>query len=139
MTVYHDKININSKSENDIIDITNDIQNIVNKSGLTEGLCNIIVAGSTGAISTIEYEPGLKHDFPRMLERIAPKNHEYLHHETWHDDNGRSHVKSTLIGTSLTLPFQNKKIIHGTWQQIVFMELDTSARSRNIIIQLIGE
>ncbi|UCB59174.1 MAG: YjbQ family protein [Thermoplasmatales archaeon] len=139
MTVYHNEINIASKGENDIIDITADVQEIVSESGLKEGICNIFVPGSTGTISTIEYEPGLMKDFPTALEKIAPKNQEYLHHETWHDDNGRSHVKATLMGASLTIPFQNNRIIHGTWQQIVFIELDTSARSRILIVQLVGE
>jgi secondary thiamine-phosphate synthase enzyme len=139
MPVYNSKIKITTKCENDIIDITDDVQDIVSRSDLKEGLCNIFVAGSTGTISTIEYEPGLKKDFPRVLERISPKNQEYLHHETWHDDNGRSHCKATLMGPSLTLPIQDGIIIHGTWQQIVFIELDTRPRTRNIIVQLVGE
>jgi len=139
MTVYHSEISIESMGENDIIDITKDVQKVVSESGLKEGICNVFVAGSTGTISTIEYENGLKHDFPKALEKIAPKNQDYLHHETWHDDNGRSHVKATLMGSSITLPFQDKKIIHGTWQQIVFIELDTRPRNRNLIVQLVGE
>lgn len=139
MTVYNSKIRIDTKSENDIIDITDYVQEIVSESELKEGICNIFVAGSTGTISTIEYEPGLKYDFPKTLDKIAPKNQEYRHHLTWHDDNGRSHVKATLMGPSLTIPFQNGRIIHGTWQQIVFIELDTRARNRKIIVQLVGE
>ena len=139
MAVYHSEINIKSKGENDIIDITDDVQEVVFNSGLIEGICNIFVAGSTGTISTIEYEPGLKQDIPRMLEKIAPRNEEYKHHLTWGDDNGRSHCKATLMGASLTIPFKNKKIIHGTWQQIVFIELDTSPRIRNLNVQLVGE
>ena len=139
MAVYHSEISIKSKGENDIIDITEDVQNVVSNSGLKEGICNIFVAGSTGTISTIEYEPGLKQDFPRILEKIAPKNQEYKHHLTWHDDNGRSHCKATLMGPSLTVPFQDRNIIHGTWQQLVFIELDTGPRNRNIIVQIVGE
>jgi secondary thiamine-phosphate synthase enzyme len=138
MSVYNNKIKITTKSENDIVDITDDVQEIVSKSDLKEGICNIFIDGSTGTISTIEYEPGLKHDFPRILENIIPINQEYKHHETWNDDNGRSHCKATLMGPSLTLPFQNGRIIHGTWQQIVFIELDTRSRTRNIIVQLVG-
>ena len=139
MAVYNSEIGIKSKGENDIIDITDKVQKIVSNSGLKEGICNIFVAGSTGTISTIEYEPGLKQDFPRILEKIVPRNQEYKHHLTWGDNNGRSHCKATLMGASLTIPFQNKKIIHGTWQQIVFIELDTNPRSRNLIVQLVGE
>jgi secondary thiamine-phosphate synthase enzyme len=139
MSVYHESINIESSGENDIIDITEDVQNIVSRSGLTEGICMVFVAGSTGTLSTMEYEPGLKQDVPKALDRIAPKNQEYHHHFTWHDDNGRSHVKATLMGASLTVPFQNKKILHGTWQQLVFIELDTQQRRRSLIVQLVGE
>jgi secondary thiamine-phosphate synthase enzyme len=139
MAVYNNKIRIATKGENDIVDITDDVQEIVSKSELKEGICNIFVAGSTGTISTIEYEPGLIYDVPRALDKIAPKNQEYKHHETWHDDNGRGHVKATLMGASLTLPFQNSRIIHGTWQQIVFIELDTRSRNRDLIVQLVGE
>jgi secondary thiamine-phosphate synthase enzyme len=139
MTVYNDKIEIESKGENDIVDITDDIQEIVSSSELKEGLCNIFVVGSTGSISTIEYEDGLKYDFSKVLDKIAPKNQEYKHHLKWGDDNGRSHVKATLMGASLTLPFQNGRIIHGTWQQIVFIELDTRARKRDLIVQLVGK
>jgi secondary thiamine-phosphate synthase enzyme len=139
MSVYHDIISIASRGENDIIDITDDVQKVVSSSGLNEGICLVFVAGSTGTLSTMEYENGLKHDVPRALERIAPKNQEYQHHFTWHDDNGRSHVKATLMGASLTVPFQSKKIVHGTWQQLIFIELDTQPRRRDIIVQLVGE
>jgi secondary thiamine-phosphate synthase enzyme len=139
MSVYNEIINIYSKGENDIIDITEDVQKIVSNSGLKEGICLVFVAGSTGTLSTIEYENGLKQDFPKALDKIAPKNQEYKHHLTWNDDNGRSHVKATLMGSSLTVPFQNNTIIHGTWQQLIFMELDTRARNRDIIVQLVGE
>ena len=139
MTVFYDEIPINSKGEVDIIDITEDIQKIINKSNIKNGIACIFVKGSTGTITTIEYEPGLKKDFPDTLERIAPKNQYYKHHETWHDDNGHSHVRASLMGPSITVPIKDKKLIHGTWQQIVFVELDTSHRIRNIIVQLIGE
>jgi secondary thiamine-phosphate synthase enzyme len=139
MPVYNDTITIFSKGENDIIDITENVQKIVSRSKLTEGICLLFVAGSTGTLSTMEYENGLKQDFPKILRKIAPEDQEYKHHLTWHDDNGRSHVKATLMGPSLTVPFQNKKILHGTWQQLVFIELDTQGRRRNIIVQLVGE
>jgi len=132
MGVYCDEINIETNGENDIVDITSKVQKIIT-------ICNIFVAGSTGTISTIEYEPGLKQDFPRILEKIAPKNQEYKHHETWHDDNGRSHVKASIMGPSSTFPIKNAKLIHGTWQQLVFIELDTRPRNRNIIVNIVGE
>ena len=139
MGVYSDEINIKTDGEVDIVDITGEIQNIVDKSKLNDGIACIFVPGSTGAITTIEYEPGLMKDLPRALETIAPKGIYYDHHETWHDDNGHSHVRASLMGPSITVPFQNKKLVHGTWQQIVFVELDTSPRNREIIVQIVGE
>jgi len=139
MGVFSDEITVHTKGENDIVDITDNIQEIVNKSNLIEGIACIFIAGSTGTITTIEYEPGLMKDLPRALEKIAPKNIHYDHHETWHDDNGRSHVRASLMGPGLTVPIRHGKAVHGTWQQIVFVELDTRPRTRNILVQIIGE
>ena len=139
MGVYSDQINIKTNGEVDIIDITGEIQNSIGKSKLKDGIVCIFVAGSTGTLTTIEYEPGLKKDLPQALEKIAPKGIYYNHHETWHDDNGHSHVRASIMGPSITVPFRNKKLIHGTWQQIVFVELDTSPRNREILVQIVGE
>ena len=139
MSVYSDEINIKTNGEVDIIDITSKIQNAVNKSKIKKGIICIFVPGSTGTITTIEYEPGLIKDLPKALQKIAPKDEYYNHHETWHDDNGHSHVRASLMGPSITVPVRNGKLIHGTWQQIVFVELDTSPRDRNIIVQIVGE
>jgi len=139
MGVYYDEINVKTKGEVDIIDITEKIQKIVKKSELKNGIACIFVKGSTGTITTIEYEPGLMKDVPRALEKIAPKNEYYNHHETWHDDNGHSHVRASLMGPSITVPIKDGKMLHGTWQQIVFIELDTNHRDRNLIVQIVGE
>jgi len=139
MGVYNDEINVSTNGEVDIIDITDSIQNIINKSRLKEGILCVFVSGSTATITTIEYEPGLMKDLPRMLQKIAPKGIHYDHHETWHDDNGHSHVRASLMGPGITIPFKKGKLIHGTWQQIVFVEFDTRPRDRNIVVQLVGE
>ncbi len=139
MSVYYNELQISTKAENHMIDITDDIKKEIKESTLKNGIACIFVPGSTGTITTIEYEPGLQKDVPRALDNIAPKDIHYDHHETWHDDNGRSHVKASLMGPSITIPFKDKKLIHGTWQQIIFMELDTRPRQRTIIIQLVGE
>jgi len=97
------------------------------------------VPGSTGTLTTIEYEPGLMKDLPKAFERIAPKKEYYNHHETWHDDNGHSHVRASIMGPSITIPIKNGKLLHGTWQQIVFVELDTRPRNRNLIVEIVGE
>ena len=139
MSVFYDEITIDTRGEVDIIDITHEIQQIIHKSKITEGIACVFNSGSTGAITTIEHEPGLLKDLPRALEVIAPKNIHYDHHETWHDDNGHSHVRASLLGPSLSIPIQNGHLLHGTWQQIVFVELDTQPRTRHISVQLVGD
>ena len=139
MSSYYDELNFKTDGEVDIIDITNDIQKIINKSKIKNGIACIFVPGSTGSVTTIEYEPGLKKDLPRALQKIVPKGEHYDHHETWHDDNGHSHVRASLMGPSLTIPLKDGILIHGTWQQIVFVELDTRTRNRNIIVQIVGD
>jgi secondary thiamine-phosphate synthase enzyme len=139
MTVITKAIKINSKGENDMVDITDQTLKAIQESKLKDGIVTVFVSGSTGAITTIEYEPGLRNDFPKMLNRIAPNDIEYEHDKTWHDGNGHSHVRASLIGPSLTIPFKDGNLILGTWQQIVFFELDTRSRERRITIQIIGE
>lgn len=139
LTIVSNHIALSSKRENDIIDITEDVKKILLGSKLKNGIVTLFVIGSTASITTIEYEPGLKKDFPRMLERIASKYNEYEHDNTWHDGNGHSHLRASLIGPSLTIPFYNRELSLGTWQQIVFLEMDVRPRNRKIIVQIIGE
>jgi secondary thiamine-phosphate synthase enzyme len=139
MGVYHKQFTIKTRGEGDIIDITDDVQQAAKYSRFQKGIVCVFVPGSTGAIITLEYEPGLLQDIPRALENIAPSGSDYKHHETWHDDNGRSHVRASLLGPSITIPLQDGVLLHGTWQQIGFIELDTQPRTRKIIIQIVGE
>lgn len=139
MTCYYKELHFSTNGENDMKDITENIQQTVKESNLTNGIVCVFVPGSTGSLTTIEFEPGLQQDFPETMNEIAPKNKYYAHHETWHDDNGRSHVKASLMGPSVTIPFHQKKLVHGTWQQVVFIDFDTRPRDRRIIVQLIGE
>ncbi|KAG0510997.1 MAG: secondary thiamine-phosphate synthase enzyme YjbQ [Nitrosopumilaceae archaeon] len=132
-------VKIKSKGENDVINITDQTSKALHESEIMNGTVTLFVSGSTGALTTIEYEPGLMKDFPDMLERIAPRNIEYGHEKMWHDGNGHSHVKASLIGPSLAIPFKNKELLLGTWQQIVFVELDTRSRERNIVLQIMGQ
>ncbi|MEM4523000.1 MAG: secondary thiamine-phosphate synthase enzyme YjbQ, partial [Nitrososphaeria archaeon] len=115
MVVETRYLELDSKGENHIIDLTQYIKRELEESEVTNGIITVFVPGSTGAITTIEYEPGLIKDLPNILERIAPKNLLYAHEETWHDGNGHSHVRASLIGPSLTIPFVNKKPLLGTW------------------------
>jgi len=139
MPIITKSIEIKSKGENDIIDLSDKISEKITESGLSNGIITVFVTGSTGALTTIEYESGLLKDFPEMLSRIAPEEINYEHEKRWHDGNSRSHVKASLIGPSLTIPFKDGSLLLGTWQQIVFVELDTRGRNRNLILQIIGE
>ncbi|MDI6916663.1 MAG: secondary thiamine-phosphate synthase enzyme YjbQ [Thermoplasmatales archaeon] len=136
---YSETISFNTKGEIEIVNVTDNVARIVKKSGIKNGIGCVFVPGSTGAITTIEYEPGLLQDLPEALERLFPKNIEYRHHETWHDGNGHSHVRASVIGPGLTVPIKNGNLTLGTWQQIVFVELDVRKRKREIIVQIIGE
>ena len=139
MTIQTTVLRIQSEKENSIVDLTRRVSEVVSNSKISDGIVTIFVKGSTASVTTIENEPGLLRDFPDMLSRIAPKNIKYYHEEMWHDGNGHSHVKASLIGPSLTVPFRDRVLCLGTWQQIVFVELDTRGRNREIILQIIGE
>jgi secondary thiamine-phosphate synthase enzyme len=139
MTIVTKTIRVKSKGENDMIDITKQTSKLLEESKLDEGIVTVFVSGSTAAVSTIEYEPGLNDDFPEMLSRVAPKDIDYKHDKTWHDGNGHSHVRASLIGPSLTVPFKDGNLMLGTWQQIVLFEMDIRQRTREIIVQLFGE
>ena len=139
MQIVTRTIYIKSEGEGDMIDITPETSKILTQSKLKDGIITIFVSGSTAAVTTIEYEPGLRQDFPHMLSRLVPRNIEYHHENMWHDGNGHSHVKASLIGPSLTIPFKDGTFLLGTWQQIVFLEMDISKRERKVILQIIGE
>jgi len=139
VTVYSTELRITTKREGEMVDLTNHVSEAVKDSGVSEGMCLLFVPGSTGALSTVEYEPGLMQDIPEALERLAPSGRDYAHNHTWGCDNGRSHVRATLIGPDLTVPVSNGKPVLGTWQQIVFLELDTRGRDRKIVVKVVGE
>ncbi|MDQ7062880.1 MAG: secondary thiamine-phosphate synthase enzyme YjbQ [candidate division KSB1 bacterium] len=123
----------------DIHDLTPEVAELVRDSGLKDGIVTVFVPGSTGGITTIEYEPGLKRDLPEALEKIAPTNKTYHHDATWGDGNGFAHVRAAFIGPSLTVPFSDGRLHLGTWQQIVFLDFDNRSRHRRIVVQIMGE
>jgi secondary thiamine-phosphate synthase enzyme len=139
MNVITKILHIDSKNETDMINLTEDAEKTVQESKLENGVITLFVQGSTGALTTIEYEEGLIKDLPVALERIAPKKAIYEHERRWHDGNGHSHVRASLIGPSISIPFVKGRLTLGTWQQVVFIELDTRSRSREIVAQIIGE
>jgi len=133
------KISLQSKGECDILDITPQVQQQVAKAEINSGTVTLFGAGSTAALTTIEFEPGLVSDFQDMWERVAPKSVPYNHDRRWGDGNGYSHVRASLLGASLVVPFNNKELTLGTWQQIVVVDFDNRPRSRQVIVQIMGE
>jgi len=133
-------LKIHTKGNNDIINITENIQEVLNKSNLKakSGIINLCVIGSTAGLTTIEYEPNLNKDFQEFFNKIIPEG-DYHHHETWHDDNGHSHVRASLLKPDLTVPFQDGKLVLGTWQQIILMDFDTRSRDREIAVTILKE
>jgi len=132
-------IKISTKGNDDVVDITSKVAEIVSGSKIKSGLVNVFVSGSTASVTTIEYEPGLVRDVKALGERLAPSDEDYSHNDTWGDGNGHSHIKASVIGPSLTVPFTGGKMALGTWQQIVVIDYDTRARSRDIVVQIMGE
>ena len=139
MAVYTGEINFSTPGEIEVRDITHDVMSEVKKSGFKDGIACVFVPGATGAITTIEFEDGLVTDIKTALERLFPKGMEYKHELRWHDGNGHSHIRASFLGPSLSVPFKNKQLILGTWQQIIFLELDNKRHTRNLIVQVVGE
>lgn len=139
MTILTQRITIKTQGNPDLINITDKINAALKSSKLKEGNITVFVVGSTAAITTFEYEPGLVKDMQELYEKIIPSNKHYHHDETWGDANGFSHLRAALQGPSLTIPFENSKLLLGTWQQIVLAEFDNRPRSREVIVQIIGE
>lgn len=133
------KIGIRTRGECDLIDITAQVKREVLDSGINAGTVTVFISGSTAGISTIEYESGLVSDFQGMWDRTVPRNIPYQHDRRWGDGNGHSHVRASLLGPSLVVPFTDKTLLLGTWQQIVVADFDNRPRSREIVVQIMGE
>jgi secondary thiamine-phosphate synthase enzyme len=139
MKIINKKIIFSTKASGDLINITNDIDKILKDAAFQIGNMTVFVSGSTAGITTLEYEPGLMKDVREFYEELAPSNRYYHHDDTWGDANGFSHIRATLTGQSLTIPFEDGKLLLGTWQQVVIAEFDNRPRKREITIQIIGE
>lgn len=137
--IITEHISLETSGNTDIVDITGECQGVIDNSCLKEGVLTVFNPGSTGSVTTIEYEPNLVKDFKDALEVIAPSDKTYQHSKTWHDDNGSSHVRASLMGPSMAVPFLGGKLTLGTWQQIVFCDFDTRPRSRKLVVQVVGE
>ena len=133
------ELHVNTAGHTDVHDITCLVQAQVSDSGLKAGIVTVFCPGSTGGLTTIEYESGVVADLREALEALAPEDRDYLHHRRWGDDNGSAHIRAALVGPSLTVPFVAGRLTLGTWQQIVFLDFDTTPRARKLIVQVMGE
>ena len=137
--IYQREIHLHTSSHGQMQDLTSEVARIVAESGMRSGLVNIFNVGSTGAIGTVEFEPGLQQDLPAMLDKLFPPSRDYGHERAWHDGNGHSHLQATMLGPSLTVPVKDGKLVLGTWQQIFHLECDIKPRRRAIMITAAGE
>lgn len=139
MATNHTTLSLDTEGNCQMIDITERLQREVSSSGLVDGICTVFCSGSTGSIITIEYEEGLLKDFPEAMERLAPKDIVYEHHLKWHDGNGHSHIRASIVGPSMTIPFVNSQLTLGTWQQVTFVDFDNKPRKRTLHVMMMGE
>lgn len=139
MKIFTGEFSLSTKGLTDTRDITGDVLKQVKAAGVKDGLVTVFVPGSTASVTTIEFEPNLVKDLKEQAERWAPSDHRYHHDNTWGDDNGFSHVRSSLMGPSLSVPLKGGKLTLGAWQQIVLVDFDNRARDRTIVVQVIGE
>lgn len=139
MALVTDRLRVSTRGESDMLDLTADLGALLLEHRFREGSALVFVPGSTAALTTVEYEPGLVRDLPAAMERLAPRDARYHHEETWHDGNGHSHVRASMIGPSLTLPFDDGKLLLGRWQQVVLIDFDNRPRVRDLVVQFSGE
>ena len=139
MPVKTFELELSTKGNNDTVDITDRVQEVLTRSGIPEGIATVHVPGSTGGVTTIEYEPGVVADLAGILEKLVPRGSHYQHDLAWGDGNAHSHMRAAIIGPSLTVPFSSGSLLLGTWQQIVFVDFDNRSRRRTIIVQIMGE
>jgi secondary thiamine-phosphate synthase enzyme len=139
MKIISEKIRVSTKGHTDVVDITGAVASLLAKHKLNAGNAIVFVSGSTAGVTTVEYEPGLVKDLPEAFEKIAPTGKSYHHDATWGDNNGYAHVRASLLGPSLTVPFSNGDLQLGTWQQVVLIDFDDRPRDRTIVVQLFGE
>ena len=137
--VVTDSIEVQTRQGMDVKEITEAVAGAVRDSGVRNGTVTVFVPGATGALSTVEYEPGLVKDLREFFDRVIPRDLQYHHEQRWHDENGHSHVRATLLGPSLVVPFTDGKLLLGTWQQIIFIDFDVPARQRRMVVQVMGE
>lgn len=139
MNIKTGSISLHTRGDTDIHDITNEMSDVLSKSGLKAGTVTVFCPSSTSALTTIEYESGALSDLKRLFDEILPQNREYAHNARWHDGNGHSHVRAALLGPSLTIPFVEGQLTLGMWQQVIYVDFDNKPRRRELVVQMIGE
>ena len=139
MSVISGTISLSTKGDCDIVDVTPQVVEQLEQSGLKNGIATVSVIGSTGALTTCEFEPGLVRDIKETFNKLVPQGKRYHHDDAWGDGNGHAHLRASLVGPSLTTPFQDGKFVLGTWQQIIFIDFDNRPRQRKIAVQFLGE
>ncbi|GIV66399.1 MAG: secondary thiamine-phosphate synthase enzyme YjbQ [Chloroflexota bacterium] len=139
MKIYAKEIEIDTRGNTDIIDITGKVEEIVRETQVLSGICVLFTPSSTSGLTTIEYEPGCLQDLKRVFERIVPSEESYAHNYRWGDGNGHSHIRAALLGASVTIPIRNHQLMLGTWQQIILVDFDIRPRRRRLMIQVLGE
>jgi secondary thiamine-phosphate synthase enzyme len=137
--VYREDIRVRSKGHRDLQDLTGEVRDVVTRSNISDGIVHIFNVGSTAAIGTIEFEPGLANDLPELLDRLIPPSREYGHEQMWHDGNGHSHLQATWLGPEITIPVSDRGLVLGTWQQIFHLECDVKPRERRVVVTVVGE
>jgi len=139
MAVVTKNLKLSTQGESDVRDLTDDVAEAVRASGVRDGTVTVFVPGSTAGVTTIEFEDGVVRDLCDAIERVAPRGIPYAHDARWGDMNGYSHVRASLVGPSLVVPFREKRLLLGRWQQIVFIDFDNRPRKRELVLQIVGE
>lgn len=137
--VHQEQISLSTKGDGDMHDLTDQVNQVVENSGIQIGMAHVFNLGSTGAIGAIEFEPGLQRDLPEILNKLIPPSQDYGHEQTWHDGNGHSHLQATWLGPALTVPVKNGALVLGTWQQIFHLDCDNKPRHRQVMVTVYGE
>jgi secondary thiamine-phosphate synthase enzyme len=136
---FQQELTLHTRGHRHMHDLTEQVQRVVAQSGVRGGVVHVFTVGSTAAVGTIEFEPGLQKDLPEVLDRLLPPSREYGHEQTWHDGNGHSHLQATLLGPALTVPIREGRLVLGTWQQIFHLECDVRPRERTVLVTVLGD
>ncbi|MEQ8208632.1 MAG: secondary thiamine-phosphate synthase enzyme YjbQ [Lacipirellulaceae bacterium] len=137
--VHQENIKVDNRGHGHMHDLTPQVTQVIQKSGISTGVVHVFNVGSTGAVGTIEFEPGLEEDMPAILDKLIPPSRDYGHERAWHDGNGHSHLQATWLGPAVSVPVSGGQPVLGTWQQIFHLECDVKPRSRTVVVTVMGD